>query len=57
MENKNVNCGCLSTKCVRHGNCKECIEHHSDGKKLPFCKRPENIGLDKKKDSLEHIIC
>lgn len=57
LENNKVSCSCLNSKCVRHGNCKECIEHHSGGSKLPFCKRPENIELSKKDNNFKHIIC
>ncbi len=35
-------CPCVIKKCVRYGNCAECIEHHKTHKKYPepYCKRP-----------------
>ncbi|MGL5328716.1 MAG: hypothetical protein ACRDD7_05560 [Peptostreptococcaceae bacterium] len=49
-------CSCKNTKCTRHGNCKECIEHHKGKEKVPYCKRPENIEASKKMKELSHII-
>ncbi len=37
LENGKEYCDCPKKKCERHGNCKECMEHHSP--KLPSCKR------------------
>lgn len=34
-------CPCKRTKCVRHGNCEECIAHHKEKetKYEPYCMR------------------
>lgn len=42
LENENNICYCKRKKCVRHGKCSECIEHHRNSKKLPlpYCKVP-----------------
>lgn len=42
LENGCEVCNCKKTKCIRHGKCKECIEHHNRTKSLspPYCKRP-----------------
>lgn len=47
LENGKTICSCRWKKCKRHGNCKECMEHHSRHEKhpLPYCKR--------KKESIE----
>ena len=41
-------CNCKKTKCVRHGNCKECIDYHSQSKRypVPYCKRPGKRSLE-----------
>lgn len=59
LENGNIKCSCKNSKCIRHGNCKDCIEHHktTSKNKLPHCKRPENIEVAKKVSGLSHIIC
>jgi len=36
LENGLDKCSCPKIKCKRHGNCKECMEHHT--KSLPRCK-------------------
>lgn len=43
LDNGMENCSCKKKKCVRHGNCKECIEYHNQSKSLrfPYCKRPK----------------
>ncbi len=35
----NIPCPCKRTKCVRHGNCEVCREHHKNKKSLTFCDR------------------
>ena len=40
MENINEKCPCKKVKCDRHGNCKECREHHIiNSKYLTACDR------------------
>ena len=43
LENGEDVCSCKKTKCVRHGNCKACLDYHRQLKKLPlpYCKRPK----------------
>jgi len=36
-------CDCPKKKCIRHGNCPECIAHHK--KSLPWCKREKKESL------------
>lgn len=38
------NCPCKRKKCVRHGNCEECIAHHKEKetKYEPYCMRKSN---------------
>ncbi|MGL4912415.1 MAG: hypothetical protein ACRC3Y_08285 [Romboutsia sp.] len=57
LENGKKSCSCKNTNCKVHGNCKECIERHKGGSKLPHCKRPENIEVEKKKSGFSHVIC
>ncbi|MGL5750791.1 MAG: hypothetical protein ACRCXT_09710 [Paraclostridium sp.] len=59
LENGMKVCSCKNTRCIRYGNCKECIEHHKthSNNKLPHCKRPENVEVAEKLKDLSHIIC
>lgn len=43
LENGSDVCNCKKTKCVRYGNCIECLEYHNNSKSLPlpYCKRPK----------------
>ncbi|MDU4892004.1 MAG: hypothetical protein E6344_12570 [Clostridium sp.] len=47
FESGQDHCTCLNTKCPRHGNCKECIEHHKNKKDNPLtaCKRLKRSNL------------
>jgi hypothetical protein len=35
-------CPCTSKRCLRRGQCQECMAHHSTNGKLPFCFRTNN---------------
>jgi len=39
FENNKDYCDCPKKKCVRHGQCIECIEHHRKREQDPYCKR------------------
>ena len=41
LENGSDICSCKKVKCVRHGNCVECLEYHNKSKSrpIPYCKR------------------
>ena len=40
LENGKDICNCVKKSCIRHGNCKECIDYHkADNRRLPYCKR------------------
>ena len=45
LDNGLDKCSCPKTKCVRHGNCKDCSEYHA--KSLPRCKRERKNILNK----------
>lgn len=47
LENGGPLCNCKHKKCVRHGNCVECIKYHENTKRLPYCKRSKSILLSK----------
>lgn len=47
LENGQESCNCKKKSCPRHGNCKECLEHHSaNSKYLPYCKRKHSTILN-----------
>ena len=39
LENGQEECNCPKKKCVRHGNCEECMSKHGEKKTFSFCKR------------------
>jgi hypothetical protein len=41
----NCKCECVRTKCIRHGNCKLCIEYHKNKKYKTYCKKQKNDKL------------
>ncbi len=49
LENGLEVCNCKKKKCLRYGNCRECLEYHNVNKyhALPFCKRKGHKKEDK----------
>ena len=39
VEGVKEDCPCPKISCRRHGLCDECIPHHAEKGKLPYCKR------------------
>jgi hypothetical protein len=51
MEEEKIECPCKRVKCVRHGHCEECREHHMTVKKnSPYCDRLKEKADRKSKD-------
>ncbi len=42
LENGLLSCNCPKKKCVRHGRCAECIEHHKSSRRPPYCKKEKS---------------
>ena len=44
---KKEDCTCKKKKCVRHGNCTLCREHHAGSKRKRPCEKVKNtIGIE-----------
>ncbi|HEX3029491.1 MAG TPA: radical SAM protein, partial [Clostridia bacterium] len=46
LENGQTECNCKKKKCVRYGDCEECIKHHKNSNRPPYCKRDKKPKKD-----------
>ncbi len=54
LENGLEKCNCIKKNCPRHGKCSECLEHHSNSRYVPYCKREKSNMVKKHKTPLKN---